>query len=611
MPTASPPSLADALRQYRLLEPEQLDEVTRHLQGRFPDPKALARELIGRGWLTPYQANQVLQGKGHELLLGSYVLLERLGEGGMGAVFKARNWKLGRVVALKLIRKERMARPEAVRRFQREVRAAAALSHPNIVMAHDADTVGGTHLLVMEYLEGATDLARLVRARGPLRIAVACEVVRQAALGLQHAHEKGLVHRDIKPHNLLLTAGGAQVKILDMGLALLSNPCADEDSGTVTQLGTVVGTVDYLAPEQARRAHTVDIRADIYSLGCTFYFLLTARVPFPEEAFTEKLLRHQFDDPTPAEQLRPEVPQAVSAIVRKMMAKKPEDRYQTPAEVAQALARMHNGPEEPTLPAPSSGPLEETPPAPASADTGELLLGGVVPSGDTREEATLLRRTKPRRTRGLLYAAIAGGCVLLGALLALAFLRKPGANEAEPAPPRASPLARKPPREQPSRRPPEVFEDFESGTYGQWKATGNAFGKRPATGAFLWQGRVTGFGGKYLVNSFHGGDWSTGTLTSPEFTIRRPYIQFRVGGGKHPGKACINLLIDGRVVRSATGKNRERLEWASWEVKAFRGYKGTIEIVDFVKSRWGHILVDDIRFADEPRPSEKAGLPRE
>src|SRR5262245_61635368 len=214
MTIASNASLVDALRQYRLLDAAQLDEVT-SLQPSFSEAKALAGELIRRGWLTPYQANQLLQGKGQDLLLGSYVLLERLGAGAMGQVFKARNWKLGRVVALKMIRKDRLANADAVRRFQREVRSAAALDHPNIVHAQDADEIDGTHLLVMEFVEGAIDLAQLVKKNGPLPIEQACESIRQAALGLQHAHERGLVHRDIKPANLLLTADGTTIKILD------------------------------------------------------------------------------------------------------------------------------------------------------------------------------------------------------------------------------------------------------------------------------------------------------------------------------------------------------------------------------------------------------------
>jgi serine/threonine protein kinase len=197
-------ALVDELRRYRLLEANQLAELTPRLLARFADPKALARELVKRGWVTPYQVNQLFLGRGHELLLGSYVLLDKLGEGGMGAVFEARNWKLGQVVALKLIRKEHIDSESALKRFQREIRAAAQLNHPNIVRAYDADEVQGTHLLVMEYVEG-TDLSKLVKQRGPLPIAEACEYIRQAALGLQHAFERGLVHRDIKPHNLLLS----------------------------------------------------------------------------------------------------------------------------------------------------------------------------------------------------------------------------------------------------------------------------------------------------------------------------------------------------------------------------------------------------------------------
>jgi hypothetical protein len=339
-------SLLDCLRQYRLLETTQLREVEAQA-ARFADAEALAGELIRRGWLTPYQVNHLLQGRGRELLLGSYVLLERLGEGGMGQVFKARNWKLGRVVAVKLIRPECLAHPDAVRRFRREVQAAAALSHPNIVHAYDADEIGGTHLLVMECVEGATDLRHLVKKRGPLPVDRACEYIRQAALGLQHAYERGLVHRDIKPHNMLLTADGQTVKILDMGLARLDQPTADgEKSSTMTQEGAVMGTPDYIAPEQVVGSHDVDIRADIYSLGCTFYQLLTGRVPFPGGTLMQKFDGHRFQEPVPVEKLRPDVPSAVAGVVRKLMAKKPEGRYQTPAELVAALAALARAAEE-------------------------------------------------------------------------------------------------------------------------------------------------------------------------------------------------------------------------------------------------------------------------
>src|SRR5579862_9652651 len=292
MASTAPNSLLDALRQHRLLDFAQLDDLT---SLHFSDPKALAGELIRRDWLTPYQANQLLTGKGQDLILGSYILLERLGEGGMGQVFKAQHRNLGRISALKLIRKERLQSPDAVRRFHREVRSAAALSHPNIVLAYDADEIAGTHLLVMEYIEGAVDLAKLVKKNGPLPVEKACEYIRQAALGLQHAFERGMVHRDIKPANLLLTTDGKLVKVLDMGLARLDSRSEDDDdkSSTMTQHGAVMGTPDYIAPEQALESHTVDIRADLYSLGCTFYFLLAGRVPFPGGTILQKLNKHQ------------------------------------------------------------------------------------------------------------------------------------------------------------------------------------------------------------------------------------------------------------------------------------------------------------------------------
>lgn len=332
--TATP--FIDALRQYRLLDSQQLSELSRKIQPKFREPKALGRELLRRGWLTPYQVNQLLQERGQELLLGSYVLLERLGEGGMGQVFKARNWKLGQIVALKVIQPDRLANPNAVKRFQREIRAAASLSHPNIVHALDADHVGSTHMLVMEYVEG-TDLSQLVKQSGPVSVRKACEYIRQAALGLQHAHEQGLVHRDIKPSNLLLASQGSVVKILDFGLARLAEGAPGETATCLTQSGLVVGTPDYMAPEQVRDPHSADVRADLYSLGCSLYYLLSGLAPFPDGSATEKVLKHMQEEPRPIEQLRPDLAGEVVAVLRKLMAKRPEDRYQTPAELAAAL----------------------------------------------------------------------------------------------------------------------------------------------------------------------------------------------------------------------------------------------------------------------------------
>jgi serine/threonine protein kinase len=338
MAIATAAELVAALRKHSLLKPEQLDDVARQTGGKQLDARTLAQKLLQAGSLTPYQVNQLLQGKGQELVLGSYLVLERLGEGGMGQVFKARHQGLGRVVALKLIHKERLGNPQAVKRFQREMQVAGKLNHPNIVLGYDADQIGNTHFFTMEFVEG-TDLNKLVKEKGRLPVQEACDYIRQAALGLQHAHERGLVHRDIKPHNLLLAKNGT-VKILDMGLARMQ---ADEDTSTLTKEGSVVGTLDYVSPEQAMNSHKVDIRADLYSLGCTFYFLLTGQVPFPGGTAMEKLSNHAFHIPTPVEQLRPDIPPGVAAIVRKLMSKKPEERFQTPAELAVVLAKGQMG----------------------------------------------------------------------------------------------------------------------------------------------------------------------------------------------------------------------------------------------------------------------------
>jgi len=337
--------LVRELEEYHLLEARLLAEVRRKLVGKDVSPRVLANNLLRQGFLTTYQAQEVVQGRGADLLMGDYVLLKQLGEGGMGVVWKARNWQTGKIVALKLIKKERLDSSKSVKRFLREIEAASQLSHPNIVAALDAGSIGDRHFYAMEFVDG-TDLARQVKKLGPLPVEQACVYIRQAAEGLQHASERGLVHRDIKPHNLLLTAssGGPgepvvfRVKILDMGLARIVRPEDDEEQASMlTEAGLLMGTVDYLAPEQAKDARSVDIRADLYSLGCTFYFLLTGKPPFPGGSAPERLERHQKEPAPPVELQRPDVPPAVAAIVHKLLAKQPAERYQTPAELIGAL----------------------------------------------------------------------------------------------------------------------------------------------------------------------------------------------------------------------------------------------------------------------------------
>lgn len=339
-------ALVEVLRQCQVLPPAQLAELGPPLTARFTDARALAKELLQRGWLTPYQVNQLLQGKGAELMLGPYALLERLGEGGTGQVFKARHVKMERIVALKLIRKELLQDPEVRARFQREIQVVSQLSHPNIVHAFDAGPVGASYFLTMEYVEG-TDLDKLVRRSGPLPIAQAIDYARQAALGLQHVHEKGLVHRDVKPSNLLLVGQASVVKLSDLSLARFqqvedAEAAAALTAAVATQVVTpagamMMGTPDYLAPEQALDFHAADIRADIYSLGCTLFFLLAGRAPFAGGTLAQKLLRHQNATPPDVQQLRADIPTGLAKVVQKMLAKQPADRYQTPAEVAAAL----------------------------------------------------------------------------------------------------------------------------------------------------------------------------------------------------------------------------------------------------------------------------------
>jgi serine/threonine protein kinase len=265
-----------------------------------------------------------------------YEVLRELGRGGMGVVYLARNKLMDRLEVLKVVTKALLDRPGAVERFLREIRSAAKLSHANVVTAYSALQQGELLAFAMEYVEGE-DLAQLVKARGPLPVANACYYVQQAALGLQHAFEKGMVHRDVKPQNLILAREGKKhvVKVLDFGLAKATRE-GGEDSA-LTGTGQMLGTPDYIAPEQTVDAANADIRADVYSLGCTLYFLLTGSPPFKGKNLYEILQAHHSMDARPLNQMRSEVPADLAAVVGKMMAKEPADRYQTPAEVVQAL----------------------------------------------------------------------------------------------------------------------------------------------------------------------------------------------------------------------------------------------------------------------------------
>ena len=259
----------------------------------------------------------------------------------MGTVYKALHTRLKRPVAIKLLPGRRLADPEAVARFQREMEAVGRLDHPHLVRAYDAGEAEGHQFLVMEFLHGV-DLAKLVRRDGPLPVADACEVVRQAAMGLQHAHEHGLVHRDVKPSNLMLTSTG-QVKVLDLGLARLTVETPDAE---MTSSGQVVGTGDFIAPEQGRDTRQADARSDVYSLGCTLYFLLTGKAPFagPQyDTFMKKVIAHSQEPIPPIQQFCPDLPGPMLAVLGRMLAKEPGKRFQTAAEVAEALVPFSHG----------------------------------------------------------------------------------------------------------------------------------------------------------------------------------------------------------------------------------------------------------------------------
>ena len=318
--------------------------------------------------LTRFQAEQFLQGKWKRFTIGNYKVLERLGSGGMGNVFLCEHKVMRHRVAIKVLATVIADDPAGLKRFQREARAAAGLDHPNIVRAHDIGQEEKLHYLVMDYVDG-TCLQDILKKFGRMDITRAAHYIRQAARGINHAHEAGLIHRDVKPANLILDRTG-NVKILDMGIALFSE--SDEEVLTRGPLGTA----DYLAPEQARDSHNVDHRADIYSLGATFYTMLTGKLPFAEcKTVAQKLIALQTKEPTPIRTLRPEVPEGLAAVVDMMMAKNPSRRYQALNNVVQDLEPWTSKPIPPPL---ESEMPELSPalliPAPAELTSGKVQL---------------------------------------------------------------------------------------------------------------------------------------------------------------------------------------------------------------------------------------------
>lgn len=331
----------DLVRQSGLVEPAQLDTFLGVTPELPEDTPSLGAALIRAGLLTAWHVEQLRERRHKGFFLGKYKLLEHLGSGGMGSVYLAEHRVMRRRVAIKVLAAARVSKSSVyLNRFHQEARAVAALDHPNVVQAYDVDQDGEHHYLVMEYVDG-TNCQLLVRRKGPLDYATAADYIRQAALGLEHAHRAGLVHRDVKPANLLVDRRGV-VKIVDLGLARLSD---DEAASLTLQMDKkkVIGTVDYMAPEQALDSHHVDHRVDIYSLGCTLYYLLTGRPPFPDGSLPQRIMAHHTKQPPDVRLARPDAPEPLLAICAKMMAKAPADRFGSCAELAELLESWVRG----------------------------------------------------------------------------------------------------------------------------------------------------------------------------------------------------------------------------------------------------------------------------
>jgi len=347
-PSADLSKFMTALRRSGLLDESRIDQLLASSDTDQID--TFSRQLVDQDVLTAYQARALSRGRWKGLVLGNYEILEKLGQGGMGQVYRAKHRRMGRIVCLKVLRSSGRRSSETVERFRREIKVISSLDHPNFVIAHDADEADGIQFLVMEYVEGQ-DLSRLVLDGGPLGRQEALELIRQTADALDHAHDQGVIHRDIKPQNLMLTPdeygeSAGHLKVLDLGIARLNSVSGSDDGMTrvtMTTTGAIVGTVDYMSPEQAINSRHADARSDIYSLGCTLYFLLTGKTLHAGETLMERLIAHR-ERPVP--RLSDEMETAdrdLEAVFRRMVARDPEKRYQTMAELLADLDAMLSG----------------------------------------------------------------------------------------------------------------------------------------------------------------------------------------------------------------------------------------------------------------------------
>ena len=351
----------------------ELGKLSEKVDGRKIKTSELADHLVESGLITKWHTEKLLAGKYKGFFLGKFKLQRHLGSGGMSSVYLARHKISDQLRAIKVLPRKKVSDKSYLDRFYLEARAAASLNHPNVVRIYDICNEANTHFMVMEYVEGE-DLYEVVTKNGPLGFEDAARYITDAAEGLTHAHQRALVHRDIKPANLLRTTDG-DVKILDLGLALVNQD--DTESLTVLYNEKVMGTADYLSPEQAVNSHEVDHRADIYSLGCTLYFLLTGHPPFPKGTLAQRIAMHQTTEPADIRESRPDCPEELVEVCQKMMMKSADDRYQTCKEVKSELLTLIKSGRLKSVPA------NETQAGAASrAGTGAVIID----SGETAED---------------------------------------------------------------------------------------------------------------------------------------------------------------------------------------------------------------------------------
>src|SRR5579875_2329846 len=403
-----------------LLDRRQLQEALSDVpKEKRNDPHALADHLVRKGKLSRFQASKLLRGSGKGLLLGHYQVLAPIGRGGMSTVYLARDERSGELVALKMLTPSRWRKEERLlARFQREMELSRRVAHPHLAWTYESGFCLGVYYIAMEYIPGK-NLSKIVAESGPLKVPRAARLMAEVASGLEHAHNQGLIHRDLKPSNIMITPND-HAKVLDLGLALMEGEEAEQN--VIGGQGYIVGTMDYIAPEQTTDATGVDARADLYSLGCTLYFALSGQPPFPGGSARDKIRRHRQEEPRPLRELAPEVPLGFARLIERMMAKEPAQRPPSAAAVEEELRAW--AAEDAVLPLDShddSGYVEAVAVLQTAEPSAEYSLPGAsAPEMDLSEE--IERDTGWSMQTKLLLFAIAlvlGGAALFTVLLLL------------------------------------------------------------------------------------------------------------------------------------------------------------------------------------------------